>query len=109
MAGRNGLKMPDRDAVVTAREHGGDRLPVPAQNGARDPEALVTQIEQARENLARTIDALAERVSPAYNAQRLLARAKEQAARPELRIAAGAVATIVLASAAFGILRRRRK
>ena len=43
----------------------------------RDPDALVAEIDRTRENLARTIDALAERVSPANNMRKLRARAAE--------------------------------
>src|ERR1035438_5073651 len=48
----------------------------------RDPDALVKEIERTRENLARTIDSLTERVSPANAARRVATRAREQAARP---------------------------
>ncbi len=44
-----------------------------------NPDALVAQIERTRENLAQTIDTLAERVSPAGNMRRLRERALEQA------------------------------
>src|ERR1035438_4903251 len=60
----------------------------------RDPDALVKEIERTRENLARTIDSLTERVSPANAARRVATRAREQAARPEVRRAAGAAAAV---------------
>ena len=41
---------------------------------AQDPDTLVTEIERTRDNLARTIDAIADRVSPANNARRVMAR-----------------------------------
>jgi hypothetical protein len=76
----------------------------------RDPDALVEQIERTRENLARTIVALAERASPANAARRLAARALEQATRPEvMRRAAGAAAAVVVLGAAAYIFRRRRR
>jgi hypothetical protein len=46
---------------------------------ARDPEALEREIERTRDELARTIDALADRVSPKNVASRGVARAKEEA------------------------------
>jgi Protein of unknown function (DUF3618) len=73
----------------------------------QDPDALVKEIEQTRENLARTIDELTERVSPSGIARRSLARLREQATRPEVQLAAG----VVLATAAVAAIvfwRRRR-
>jgi Protein of unknown function (DUF3618) len=46
---------------------------------ARDPESLEREIERTREELARTIDALADRVSPKNVAARGIARIKEEA------------------------------
>ena len=76
----------------------------------RDPDALVKEIERTRESLARTIDALTERVSPRNAARRVVAQAREQAARPEVQRAAGGVAATVFALgvAAYLIRRRRR-
>jgi uncharacterized protein DUF3618 len=44
----------------------------------QDPEALVGEIARTRDNLARTIDAIAERVNPANNARRAMERVREQ-------------------------------
>jgi hypothetical protein len=78
----------------------------------RDPDALVTEIERTREGLARTIDQLADRLSPANIAQRALDQAREQFRRPEARLAGGAVATLtvlgVLGVTVYLIRRRRR-
>jgi hypothetical protein len=73
----------------------------------RDPDALVKEIERTRQNLARTIDELADRLSPASAARRGLARAGEQLARPQVQAVAGAVALITVAAIAFRIVRRR--
>jgi Protein of unknown function (DUF3618) len=73
----------------------------------RDPDALVREIERTRENLARTIDALTERVSPANVARRTLARAREQASRPEAQIAGAAL--VAVATVAYLLWRRGRK
>ena len=70
----------------------------------RDPDALVKEIELTRENLARTIDTIAERVSPANVARRGLSRVMDQVTRPEVQIAAGAT---VVAVAGLVILARR--
>ena len=71
----------------------------------RDPDQLVKQIERTRENLARTIDTLTERVSPANVAKRAMSRAREHASRPEVQIGAAAVAVVTLA---LLVWRRRR-
>jgi len=46
---------------------------------ARDPESLEREIERTRDELARTIDALADRVSPKQVAERAVGRLKEEA------------------------------
>jgi predicted transcriptional regulator len=56
-----------------------------------NPEAIVQQIERTREDLARTIDDLAERVSPAGNIRLLREKVAEQVARPEVQLGAAAV------------------
>ena len=68
-----------------------------------DPDVLLAQIEQTREDLARTIDSLAERVSPAGNVRMLRTKLAEQAARPEVQMGAAAVGVAVVGLA---ILRR---
>jgi hypothetical protein len=45
----------------------------------RDPAAIEREIERTREELARSIDLLAERLSPKRVAQRGTAKAKEEA------------------------------
>jgi Protein of unknown function (DUF3618) len=73
----------------------------------RDPELLVKEIERTRESLARTIDALTERVSPGNAARRTVSRLREQASRPEVQLAGGvALATVV--TVAYLMRRRRR-
>jgi hypothetical protein len=74
-----------------------------------DPDALVAEIERTRENLARTIDSLADRVSPAKNARRLRSRLEEQAARPEVRLAVAAVGFALVSLTAYRMFARRRK
>ena len=75
----------------------------------KDPDAIVAQIERTRENLAQTIDTLAERVSPSGNLRRLRERALEQAARPEVRLAAAAVGLAVVGVAILRIWGRRKR
>jgi Protein of unknown function (DUF3618) len=75
----------------------------------RDPDALVTQIEQTRENLARTVDQLADRLSPANVTRRALDRAREDFQRPEPRMVGGAVAALFVLGVAVYLIRRRRR
>jgi hypothetical protein len=75
----------------------------------KDPDAIVAQIESTREDLARAIDALAERVSPAGNIRKLRERAAEQAARPEVRMAAAALGAAIIGIAVIRIWSRRRR
>jgi Protein of unknown function (DUF3618) len=75
---------------------------------ARDPDALLAQIEHTREDLARTIDTLAERVSPAHNLRLLRERAAEQAARPEVKLAAAAVGVAIVGLVIVRVWSRRR-
>jgi len=74
----------------------------------RDPDTLVTEIERTRDNLARTIDAIADRVSPANNARRVMTRVREQASRIDPRYAAGAGAAVVVGATALLLWRRRK-
>ncbi len=60
----------------------------------RDPDQLVKQIERTRENLARTIDTLTERVSPANVTKRAMSKVLDQVSRPEVQIGAAAVTVI---------------
>lgn len=73
----------------------------------RDPDDLVKEIERTRENLARTIDTIAERVSPANVARRSLSRVTDQLSRPEVQVAAGA--TVVAATGLVLLVRHLRR
>jgi Protein of unknown function (DUF3618) len=97
--------MADPDSAVEVQGTVATRAAV---NGS-DPDAIVAQIERTRENLAQTIDTLAERVSPASNARRLRERTLEQAERPEVRLAAAAVGLAIVGIAILKIWGRRKK
>jgi hypothetical protein len=86
-----------------------------AVNGS-NPDAIVAQIESTRENLAQTIDSIAERVNsaaerinPVDNLRKLRERALEQAARPEVRLAAAAVGLAIISVTIIRIWGRRRR
>jgi len=74
----------------------------------RDSDEIVAEIERTRENLARTIDSLADRVSPASNMRRLRERAADQLGRPEVQLAVLAVAFAATGLAVYRIWGRRR-
>ncbi len=74
----------------------------------RDSDAIVAEIERTRQNLARTIDTLADRVSPASNARRLRERAQEQLSKPEVRLGAAAVALVVVGVTIYRLFGRRK-
>jgi hypothetical protein len=97
--------MADPDGAVEV--HG-----IVAVNGrvaSSDPDALVAQIERTRQNLARTIDSIADRVSPANNVRRVRERAREQMARPEVQLAGVAVGLAAASIMIYRIWGRRRK
>lgn len=97
--------MAESDGAVEVR----GTVAVPTSVNGSDPEAIVAQIERTRENLAQTIDTLADRVSPAGNARRLRERVMEQAGRPEVRMAAVAVGLAVVGVAVLRFWGKRRK
>ena len=73
----------------------------------RDPDTLVKQIERTREDLARTIDTLTQRVSPGNVVRRAMSRVLDQVSRPEVQFVAGA-AVLAVAGVAVLVWRRRR-
>jgi len=75
----------------------------------RDPDQIVAEIERTRENLAATIDALSERVSPANNVRKLRERAAQQASRLDVQLAAAAVGLAVVGITIYRIWGRKRK
>jgi Protein of unknown function (DUF3618) len=86
--------------------------PMAEANGtvaARDPDALVKEIERTRESLAHTVDQLAGLVSPANVANRALERVREQLQRPEARLAGGALAAVAVLGVGVYLLRRRHR
>jgi hypothetical protein len=69
----------------------------------------MSEIERTRENLANTIDALTDRVSPGNVARHSLAEVREQLSRPQVRMATGAaVALVAVGVIAFAVWRRSK-
>ena len=75
----------------------------------RDSDQIVADIEQTRQNLARTIDSLADRVSPSNNLRRVREQAAEQLGRPEIQLAILAAAFAVTGVTIYRIWGRRRR
>ena len=74
----------------------------------RDPDAVINEIERTREDLAHTIDALTERVSPGNVARQTMTEVREQLSRPQVRLAGGAVILITVAAVGFMLWRRSK-
>ena len=74
----------------------------------RDSDAIVAEIEQTRDSLARTIDTLARRVSPANAARRLRDQAAGQLAKPRVQLSVAAAGVAVAGLLALRILSRRK-
>jgi len=72
------------------------------------PEALVSEIERTRADLARTIDEIADRVSPANVARRTTDRIRERISQVDPLIG-GAVALAAVSLTCYVIWRRLRK
>jgi hypothetical protein len=72
----------------------------------RDPDAVMTDIESTRENLARTIDQITDRVAPANVLRRTLAKVREEAEKPQVQLIAGGVVLAFATVIGIGIWRR---
>jgi uncharacterized protein DUF3618 len=71
---------------------------------------LVADIDRTRAELARTIDAIADRVSPKKNVDRAMAEFRQRASRIDPLVAgAAAAAVVVVAGVSVLFLARRRK
>lgn len=72
------------------------------------PGALVGEIERTRANLAKTIDEIADRVSPANVAKRAADSVKERLSQVDPRVG-GAVALGLVSVTCFLVWRKLRK
>jgi Protein of unknown function (DUF3618) len=79
-----------------------DRAP-----SAGGQDTLIREIEQTRQELARTIDAITDRVSPANVARRTAGRMRQRAQALDPMIV-GAGAAVAVGLVAFMVWRRRR-
>jgi hypothetical protein len=97
--------MADPDRVVEVQ----GTVAVSGSVAKQTPDMIVAEIERTRENLARTIDALTEKVSPANNVRRLKEQVAGQMARPEVILGAAAVGLAVVGYGISRIWGRRRR
>jgi hypothetical protein len=74
-----------------------------------DQDSLVADIDRTRAELARTIDAISDRVSPKKNVDRAVDQIRQRASQIDPIMAGAAAAAVVVALTAFVLLRRRRK
>ena len=84
---------------------------IEASGGVPDdlaPGALVDEIERTRADLARTIDEIADRVSPANVARRTMDQARERLSQVDPLIG-GAVALAAVSIVGFIVWRKLRK
>ena len=78
------------------------------ENPKVPPDVLVTQIENTRADLARTIDEIADRVMPANVARRTADRIREKIGQID-PLVGGAVALAAVSVTCFVVWRRLRK
>ena len=71
-------------------------------------ETTIKEIDQAREDLARTIDAITDKVSPASIARRTADTLRQRVPSVDPKLAAAGAAVVVVGVAALVIWRRRR-
>jgi Protein of unknown function (DUF3618) len=74
-----------------------------------DQDALVADIDRTRADLARTIDAISDRVSPKKNVDRVKEQFRERASQIDPLMAGAAVAAVVVGMTVLLLLRRRGK
>ncbi len=74
-----------------------------------DQDALVADIDRTRTELARTIDAIADRVSPKKNVYRVMEQVRRRAGQIDPLMAGAAAAAVVVSVSALFLVRRRRR
>jgi hypothetical protein len=74
-----------------------------------DQDALVADIDRTRAELARTIDAISDRVSPKKNVDRTVDQIRQRVSQIDPIMAGVAAAVVVVGLTAVILLGRRRK
>lgn len=70
---------------------------------------LVADIDRTRAELARTIDAIADRVSPKKNVHRAMAEVRKRASQIDPLMAGAAAAAVVVGIGVLFMVRRRQR
>jgi hypothetical protein len=73
-----------------------------------DQDALVADIDRTRAELARTIDAIADRVSPTKNVNRVMEEVRARATQVDPLLVGAAAAALVVGVTALFLFRRRK-
>ena len=81
-----------------------------AETDARpvDQDALLADIDRTRSELARTIDAISDRVNPKKNVDRALEQFRQRASRVDPLMAGAAAAAVLVSVTVIFLVRRRR-
>jgi hypothetical protein len=74
-----------------------------------DQDALLADIDRTRAELARTIDAISDRVSPKRNVSRALDQVRRRASQVDPLIAGAATAAVLVSVTVIFLVRRRRR
>jgi Protein of unknown function (DUF3618) len=74
-----------------------------------DQDALVADIDRTRAELARTIDAISDRVSPRKNVSRTLDQVRRRASQVDPLIAGAATAAVLVSVTVIFLVRRRKR
>ena len=80
-----------------------------AESKPVDQDTLVADIDRTRADLARTIDAISDRVSPKKNAQRALDQIRERVNQIDPVVAGIVVGAAVMGVTVLVLWRRRRR
>jgi hypothetical protein len=74
-----------------------------------DQNALVADIDRTRAELARTIDAISDRVSPKKNMHRAMEQIRQRASQVDPLLAGAAAAAVLISVTAIFVVRRRKR
>ena len=74
-----------------------------------DQDTLVADIDRTRAELARTIDAISDRVSPKKNVNRAMEQLRQRASQIDPLVAGAVAAAVVVGITALFVLRRRKR
>jgi len=72
-------------------------------------DGLMADIDRTRTELARTIDAISDRVSPKRNVRRALEQLRQQASQVDPVIAAAAAGAVLVSVTVIFLVRRRKR